>query len=192
MPYPNTTASVIVIPQTNGSIIGGQYPFIERQISGSNLFLITDSNGILTGSTNFLFGNFTNLTVGNNLIYSNVLSSVQNDVLTVDATGSVKKRTFINVITKSAAFNLTSSEEGYYIRYTGASNINLTILSSSVEPMPINSIFTIMQAGVGVVSITGSTGTVIVNGDKKTGGQYKAVQVVKVDTDTFDVIGGVA
>lgn len=52
MPYPNFTASMIVISQTNNSASAGpgQFPFVERQISGSELILITDSNGILTGS----------------------------------------------------------------------------------------------------------------------------------------------
>ena len=51
MPYPNNNPYNIVIAQTSGSSINGQYPFIERIISGSNLFLATDSNGLLTASS---------------------------------------------------------------------------------------------------------------------------------------------
>jgi hypothetical protein len=75
MPYPNTTASVIVIAQTSGSAVGGQYPFIEKQISGSNLFLITDSNGNLTGSGTIPTGNFNSLTVTGALTASTISAS---------------------------------------------------------------------------------------------------------------------
>ena len=50
MAYPNFTPYNIVIAQTSGSAINGQYPFIERIISGSNLFIVTDANGLLTAS----------------------------------------------------------------------------------------------------------------------------------------------
>lgn len=75
MPYPNTTASVIVISQTSASAVGGQFPFIERQISGSNLFLVTDANGLLTGSTSIPGGSFTNLTVTGALTASIISAS---------------------------------------------------------------------------------------------------------------------
>ena len=50
MAYPNFTPYNIVIAQTSGSAINGQYPFTERIISGSNLFIVTDANGLLTAS----------------------------------------------------------------------------------------------------------------------------------------------
>jgi len=75
MPYPNSTASVIVISQTSGSAVGGQFPFIERQISGSNLFLVTDASGNLTGSTSIPGGSFTNLTVTGALTASIISAS---------------------------------------------------------------------------------------------------------------------
>ena len=50
MPYPNSNPYNIVIAQTTGSVVSGQYPFTERIISGSNLFLVTDANGLLTAS----------------------------------------------------------------------------------------------------------------------------------------------
>lgn len=50
MPYPNNSPYNIVIAQTSGSAVDGQYPFTERIISGSNLFIVTDANGFLTAS----------------------------------------------------------------------------------------------------------------------------------------------
>lgn len=64
MPYPNDNKLNIVISQTSGSADGsGKFPFTERIISGSNLFILTDANGNLTGSTSIPGGSFTNLTV---------------------------------------------------------------------------------------------------------------------------------
>ncbi len=58
MPYPNLTASMIVIAQTSGSALSnGQFPFIERQITGSNLFLVTDQAGTLIGTSNITASN---------------------------------------------------------------------------------------------------------------------------------------
>ena len=51
MPYPNNNPYNIVIAQTTGSVVSGQYPFTERIISGSNLFIVTDANGLLTASS---------------------------------------------------------------------------------------------------------------------------------------------
>ena len=51
MPYPNNNPYNIVISQTSGSSVNSQYPFVETIISGSNLFIVTDANGLLTAST---------------------------------------------------------------------------------------------------------------------------------------------
>ena len=51
MPYPNNNPYNIVIAQTSGSSVNGQYPFVETIISGSNLFIVTGADGLLTAST---------------------------------------------------------------------------------------------------------------------------------------------
>ena len=64
MPYLNDNKLNIVISQTSGSADNtGKFPFTERIISGSNLFILTDANGNLTGSTSIPGGSFTNLFV---------------------------------------------------------------------------------------------------------------------------------
>jgi hypothetical protein len=35
MPNPNLTASLILFTQTSASISGGQYPFVEKFVSGT-------------------------------------------------------------------------------------------------------------------------------------------------------------
>ena len=104
MPYPNDNKLNIVISQTSGSADGsGKFPFTERIISGSNLFILTDANGNLTGSTSIPGGSFTNLTVtsltasfisSSNSIIANDLTTVGNTILgsnigdTIQITGS--------------------------------------------------------------------------------------------------------
>ena len=93
MPYPNDNKLNIVISQTSGSADGsGKFPFTERIISGSNLFILTDANGNLTGSTSIPGGSFTNLTVtsltasfisSSNSIIANDLTTVGNTIFTL-------------------------------------------------------------------------------------------------------------
>jgi hypothetical protein len=62
--------------QTSASADGsGKFPFTERIISGSNLFILTDANGNLTGSTSIPGGSFTNLTVTGALTASIISAS---------------------------------------------------------------------------------------------------------------------
>lgn len=120
MPYPNTTASVIVISQTSGSSIGGQFPFIERQISGSNLFLLTDANGFLTGSTTIPGGTFTNLNVAS--LTASVISA---------STGTFSGTVTVNGLL-SASNGLTASniyDAGTLVVLGGS---NITTLTASV------------------------------------------------------------
>jgi hypothetical protein len=93
----------------------------------------------------------------------------------------------ITIQTKTAAFNLVSGDEETYIRYTGASDINVTVPNTLRIGQPI----TIWQAGAGVITLVGDT-SVVLNGDLKTAGQNRGIQIMKVADNLFDVIGGVA
>ena len=91
MPYPNDNKLNIVLSQTSGSVDNtGKFPFTERIISGSNLFILTDADGNLTGSTSIPGGSFTNLFVtaltasfisSSNSIIANDLTTVGNTIL---------------------------------------------------------------------------------------------------------------
>ncbi len=72
MPYPNDNKLNIVISQTSASADStGKFPFVETLISGSNLFLLTDSSGFLSASTSIPNANFTRLTSSNLLVTDN-------------------------------------------------------------------------------------------------------------------------
>jgi len=64
MPYPNDNKLSVIVAQTSASADGsGKFPFTERVISGSNLFIITNASGELTGSTSIPSATFDNLLV---------------------------------------------------------------------------------------------------------------------------------
>ena len=114
MPYPNDNRLNIVISQTSGSTDNtGKFPFTERIISGSNLFILTDADGNITGSTSIPGGSFTNLFVtaltasfisSSNSIIANDLTTVGNTILgsntgdTIQITGSTSISGSLTVI----------------------------------------------------------------------------------------------
>ena len=93
----------------------------------------------------------------------------------------------ITIREESTAFSLSSTDSNTYIRYTGATDISVTVPNTLLEGQPV----TLWQAGAGVITLVGDT-DVVLNGDVNTAGQNKAIQVVKVADNLFDVIGGVA
>jgi hypothetical protein len=96
----------------------------------------------------------------------------------------------VSITTKSAAWTFSLAEGDYY-RFTGASNVNATVPQNSSVAYPIGTVITIRQAGNGVVTLLADT-NVILNGDLKTAGQDKNISAVKLDTNLWDIVGGVA
>jgi len=72
--------------------------------------------------------------------------------------------------------------------------ITVTVPLNSSVNFSVNTIMTIIQIGAGDVTLVEeSSPTIILNTaiGLSTGGQYTLIQMIKVDTDTWDVIGGV-
>lgn len=92
--------------------------------------------------------------------------------------------------TETAAFNLQSGDEGARIRYTEATDIDVTVYNSLELFQPI----TIEQAGAGVMTIVGDTDVTVqgLNDGVKSPGQYGYIQIEKVADNVINVIGGVA
>lgn len=82
----------------------------------------------------------------------------------------------------------TAADAGRYLRCTNASAVTVTIDDNVFVP---GDVVTIREAGAGLVSLAAGTG-VTLNGDTDAGGQHKALQIVCIASDLFDVIGGVA
>ena len=95
----------------------------------------------------------------------------------------------VETTTKTAAWTLSLSEGDYY-RYTGASNVNATVPNNTSVAYPIGTVITIWQQSTGQVTANPASG-VTINGDTKTADQHKAIQLVKIDTNIWDCVGGV-
>ena len=127
--------------QTSASADGsGKFPFTERIISGSNLFILTDANGNLTGSTSIPGGSFTNLTVTGALTAS--IISASNAITSAAATfdGPVTMSSTLSASGGIITSTISASSNVYVSgSLTVVGNIVGTIDSASVVSIaPIN------------------------------------------------------
>ena len=141
MPYPNDNRLNVVLMQTSASADGsGKFPFTERIISGSNLFILTDANGNLTGSTSIPGGSFTNLTVTGALTASIISAS---NAITAAAATFAGPVTMSSTLSASGGIitSTISASSNVYVSgsLTVVGNIIGTIDSASVVSIaPIN------------------------------------------------------
>lgn len=154
MPYPNLTSSVIVIPQTSGSSSGGQYAFVERQISGSNLLLITDPNGLLTGSTTISTLNITNSLTASNISSSGVFTGSSGVFNNLTVTGT------LNVANLSGSANTANSASIADIPTNAGTYYVVFVDGSGSKPLYIDSSTLTWNPSTNTLS---SSGTIIGN-----------------------------
>lgn len=98
------------------------------------------------------------------------------------------------VVAKAANYTIAVVDANTYLRFTAAGAVTLTIPTNVTAAIPIASVIAIEQAGTGVVTVAGAGG-VTVNcrgGVTATAGQYAVMQLKKVDTDVWTVLGDVA
>lgn len=105
------------------------------------------------------------------------------------AFSNIPTRVYIGIETLTGNFNFASTQDGYYLRYTGNSNITGTFRTDATHNILNASVFTVFQAGSGYITITGASG-VTINGDNVSQGVNKAIQAIKSSTDSYDIIGG--
>lgn len=94
-----------------------------------------------------------------------------------------------SIVAKTGNFTLAISEAGAYIRSTASSDITCTVPTNTAVAFPVKTVITIRQAGSGAVSCTPASG-VTLNGGTKTQEIHKSLQLIKVDTNTWDIEGG--
>jgi hypothetical protein len=92
----------------------------------------------------------------------------------------------IVITNHSTEITLDETSGNEYKRYTGATDINVTVPNTIPTGRPV----TIRQAGAGVITLVGDVGMVI-NGPTKTAGQDTLIQAMKVADNLVDTIGGV-
>lgn len=98
---------------------------------------------------------------------------------------------FVEPITEVETFTLALTHLYKGIRCNSATDVDCNIPLNDTVAFPVGSIVTIQQIGNGVVTVKGVSG-VTLNGDAKTAGQYKFIQLWKTNTNVWNVIGGVA
>ena len=86
---------------------------------------------------------------------------------------------------------LVLTDDGKYLRYTNAAAVTATVPPNASVAFITGTVITMRQAGAGQVTLAAGAG-VTLNGDLKTAAQHASIQIIKVDADVWDVIGGVA
>ena len=86
---------------------------------------------------------------------------------------------------------LVLTDDDKYLRCTNAAAVTETVPPNSSVAFNVGSVITIRQAGAGQVTLAEGVG-VTLNGNLKTAEQHASIQIMKVDTNVWDVIGGVA
>jgi hypothetical protein len=105
----------------------------------------------------------------------------------VQYTNSNKWKPLVNSIdNRTTGFRLETADVGKYIRVDSVADVGVTI--PTLE-FPIGGSVTFEQTGAGTVTVSSSTETV--NGNPTTAGQYKCIQIIKVASATWTVLGGV-
>lgn len=89
----------------------------------------------------------------------------------------------------NTSWTLALEDRGDYIRANNASAITITVPPNSSVAFPIGTSILIEQMGAGAVTMSAGGG-VTLNGSLSTSSQYQVLQLVKVGTDVWTVIGG--
>jgi hypothetical protein len=86
---------------------------------------------------------------------------------------------------------IVQSDAGKYIRYDSVNEGTCTVPPYSTLQIPANTVITIRQAGAGALTLQAGSGATL-NGDLKTPGQHKNIQLINVTGDVWDVVGGIS
>lgn len=120
------------------------------------------------------------------------MAQLQSTIITGTLVGNVLSPI---VTVTGTTYTLLLSDSNKYLRTTNSSSVAITIpLNSSVE-FPIGTSISIEQANSGVVTVSGDGGVTVNTpsaAGNKTNGQYTVVSIVKIDTNAWTLIGGVA
>jgi hypothetical protein len=104
----------------------------------------------------------------------------------------------LNVPATLVAFNLqtgnytlAASDINKIVRINSNITCSVTLPDNGSVPMNIGSFITIEQTGTGAVTAVTGSGVTILPTARTTFGQYKVIQVYKIDTNIWNVLGGI-
>ena len=146
MAYPNDNKLNVIIAQTSASADGtGKFPFTERIISGSNLFIITNTSGELIGSTSIPSATFDNLLVTGAITASIISASTALTSAAATFTGPVSMSSTLSasgiydsgILTVIGVTNLTNVTASGNMLFSGSpsylNGTNLVISASGAN-----------------------------------------------------------
>ena len=97
------------------------------------------------------------------------------------------RKPFVQAVdNRVTGFTLELSDVGKYIRVNSADA--LTVIVPNLE-FPIGSIIVFEQTGAGAITLSGSG--VTLNGNPVSSGQYGVLQIIKVTSSVWTIIGGI-
>lgn len=192
MPYPNDNKLNIIISQTSGSADGsGKFPFVETLISGSNLFLVTNAAGVLTGSTSIPNANFTSLTASNLLVTGNTtLGNSTTDIISITGSTSITGGlTVIGGVTGSFSGSITSADSSSITnRPNEAGTYYVTFVdgTSGYKPLYVDSNILSYNTNTNLLSVGESASGSLTVGSKLTMQDIGGTSQLRVGTTSTD------
>jgi hypothetical protein len=192
MPYPNDKKLNIVISQTSASADStGKFPFVETLISGSNLFLVTDAAGVLTGSTSIPNANFTSLTASNLLVTGNTtLGNSTTDIISITGSTSITGGlTVIGGVTGSFSGSITSADSSSITnRPNEAGTYYVTFVdgTSGYKPLYVDSNILSYNTNTNLLSVGESASGSLTVGSKLTMQDIGGTSQLRVGTTSTD------
>ncbi len=151
MPYPNDNKLNVILAQTSASVDGsGKFPFTERIISGSNLLILTDASGYLTGSNTLPSVTITDLTV----------TTLTASIISASTALTSAAATFTGPVSMSSTLSASGIYDSGILTVIGVTN--LTNVTASGLTITGNSNLTTITGALSGSSV--STGNATING----------------------------
>jgi hypothetical protein len=140
--------------------------------------------GVYTGS---LFGSASFSTSAS---YAYSASSAVNSFTAVSASFATRVGP-ISFNLQTADYIISASDAGNIIRMNSATSRSITIPDNATAAIATGSFFTIEQTGAGPVTLFPGGSTTILSTARTTWGQYRVIQAYKIDTNVWNVLGGI-
>ncbi len=124
------------------------------------------------------------------------LSDTTTDLVRADAIVAAlleKADKLANIMEKTAGFTIDTFEaDKVIVINNGASNITITVPTNAANPLPIGTQIAFIRNGSGTVTFTSSATLLSDASKKKIKAQYTSAALVKIDTDTWQLVGNLA
>jgi len=158
---------------------------------GSAVGTATTANALSTARliNNTTFDGTQNITIQNIVSGSSQLTSSYDTRYALSS--SVGNVSIVTFNSQTGSYTLVAGDTGKIIRINSSVSCSVTLPDNTSVPIVTGSFFTIEQVGTGSVTAVTGSGVTILPPARTTFGQYKVIQVYKVDTNIWNVLGGI-